>query len=422
MQFIKPLGRLLASFLVILLSHAADAQENMVPGQIILLNQDTVAGFIDYRNWEKNPTAISFQKSLDEAPHRYASPDIRGFMVQDEHYVSAVVDREISPLKTSALEYSPEIKLEKVAVFLQTLIQGSKSLYHLKDKNGKDQFYIWQNSTYQLLVYKRFFMKNKGSKTIVESKKYIGQLKIYLNDCSSIESKLRNIKYGKNSFEKLFLHYYECTQSDLEFHKKTERTSLEVGLITGVSRTSLRFKSTGLSYLTEADYAPSTNVAAGLFLDLILPRNQKKWVVGNEILFTSYQATEHYSRFVDERNYTYIDTEFGYSYLKMNNMARYRYPIKQVLVYAHVGISNGWAIRETNYRKEEIMSLSIKREKEGKAIADTRKYEQGHLLGLGSQYKRWSVEIRYERGNGISAYSALNSTTKRYYFLLKYRL
>ena len=139
-------------------------------------------------------------------------------------------------------------------------------------------------------------------------------------------------------------------------------------------------------------------------------------------MYTSYNVAGHYVRFTNGSDYAYIDTEFGYSYLKLNNMLRFRYPVNQFFLYANAGISNGWTIRENNYGREELMSLSIGRVNEGQALAATRKYEQGYLAGLGTQFKRYSLEIRYERGNGISAYSRLNSTTKRFYLSLKYSL
>lgn len=48
---------LLASLVV---SQITLAQKNLQPGAVITSRGDTLKGFIDYRNWEKNPIAIDF--------------------------------------------------------------------------------------------------------------------------------------------------------------------------------------------------------------------------------------------------------------------------------------------------------------------------------------------------------------------------
>ena len=40
----------------------AYSQENFVAGSIIKLNGDTVKGYVDYRNWERNPNQIKFKE------------------------------------------------------------------------------------------------------------------------------------------------------------------------------------------------------------------------------------------------------------------------------------------------------------------------------------------------------------------------
>ncbi len=314
-----------------------------------------------------------------------------------------------------------EIKLEKTFTFLQTLVQGSRSLYYLFDQQGIDQFYIWQDSAYQLLIQKRFLEKQRTRRVISENRTFVRQLKAYLSDCPTINEKLKNIKYSKYELEKLFLHYYECTSSEMAFYKQAEKLSLEAGILSGISLTSLKFiDEENAPSLTKANYSRSTDIAAGVFLDIILPRSSKKWIIRNEITYSSYDVSGRYSIIIDENNYQYIDTEFGYTYLKMNNMLRYRYPTKLAL-FANVGFSNGWAIQETNYARQETILDGAEKIVEDKALAETRIFEQGLLAGLGVQHNNLSFEIRYERGNGMDIYSPLKSLTQRWYLLLGYR-
>ena len=392
-------------------------QENHLPGYVIDLKGDTITGTIDYRNWAKNPQDIYFVNSTYDQTNIYTPIDISGFSVREEIYVSAIVDIEVSPRKTNELNSNSELEIQSDTAFLQTIIQGEKSLYY-NNSSGNKNLYIKNSTGFELLVYKNYLAEN----AVKENKKFIGQLSLYLYDCPSIQSKLKQLKYSKESLENLFLFYYDCTQARIEFHKKTEKVSTETGVLAVMSLTSLGFSSESFDYLVKAGYAQSINFTMGLFFDIILPRNQRKWSIYNELIFTSYTVKGSYNDFVNEERYTITYTELGYSYLKMNNMVRLKYPVGGFFIYLNAGISNGFAISETNYRRDEIKLYSIENIEEGKALNETRKYEQGYILGLGTKIKKYSFEIRYEKGNGMSEYVTLSSPTKRYYFLLGFRL
>jgi hypothetical protein len=87
----------------------------------------------------------------------------------------------------------------------------------------------------------------------------------------------------------------------------------------------------------------------------------------------------------------------------------------------NAGISNGYAINEINYNKSETNFWGTVRVDSGKAINETRKWERGLLFGLGTKYKKFSFEIRFENGDGMSKYVTLHSIVNRYYFLLGYK-
>ena len=78
-----------------------------------------------------------------------------------------------------------------------------------------------------------------------------------------------------------------------------------------------------------------------------------------------------------------------------------------------IGENNNQIIEEKFYGDPTFSSAPV--------IKETRYKEQGLLGGLGTKYKGFSFEARYELGNGISTYSGLKSITKRYFFLCGYR-
>lgn len=405
----------------VLIAQTSISQENYESGYLINLNGDTIHGFIDYRNWERNPDKIFFKESTDHIRSIYHPTTIQSFSVSDEIYESAIINTEENPINAYDSVPNEGYYFANDTTFLQALIKGKKSLYFYKNKRGEDKFYIKTDTSYEYLVYKKYLHRSDGQTGYVENKKFVGQLLIYLQDCPTIQSKLKKTEYRKKSLLNLFHAYYDCTKVEIGFQKKTEKAIAEIGITAGISLTSLMFRSEGFDYLVNADFGLSTNFSAGLFADVILPRSQGKWSIYNELLYTTYLVTGRYENYFHANRYTIYNTEIGYSYLKIINMLRFKYPIGNYFLYINAGMSNGIAVSETNVSRAESKFFDIQNVIEAPALEDTRKYEQGFIVGLGTKFKKYSLDIRYEIGNGMSQLTSLNSSTKRYYFLFGYR-
>jgi len=105
----------------------------------------------------------------------------------------------------------------------------------------------------------------------------------------------------------------------------------------------------------------------------------------------------------------------------MNNMVRFKYPVGKFFIFINGGITNGIAVSEKNYLKEETRFYSTITFKEGKALDNVWIYEFGLIGGLGIRFKMFSIEARYERGNGFSDYVSVRSSTNRFYFLMGWK-
>jgi len=396
-------------------------QKNYLPGFIITLTGDTIRGTLDYRNWERNPKKIGFKANGSTETIDYSPATIIGFGVADEIYMSAVIETEISSDKTGDLSFDPSLNIVMDSGFLQLLIRGEKNLYLFRNRLGKEQYYTGQISAPELLVYKRYLKMQGGSSVVVENKKYIGQLSIYLSDCQAIQPKLQNTQYQQNSLEKLFLAYYDCMNAPLLFYKKPDNVTLAFGVIAGASYTSLTFHSADFVYLVDAGYKPSYSFTGGVYMDVILARNSGKWSICNELLYTNYRVDGEYTDYTNENKYTVYSSRLGYMYLKLNNLIRFKLPVGKVFLYANVGISNGLAIVEQNQMTVTSKLYEQVRVEEKKALDDTRKYEVGFLGGLGGNYGRFSLEARYEYGTGMSTYNSLRSPVNRVYLFLGFR-
>ena len=391
------------------------SQRNYLQGYVVSLNGDTVRGQIDYRGWETNPNRIEFKTSNNEIKS-YTPIEIKGFGTQGDIYESAIVKTEIG-------EFA-DLIFKNDTTFLRTIFWGSKSLYFYKEKNqGRERFYIKDNSTYELLLYKTYVKEQTegGLNVQVENKKYIGQLSLYLADCPGMQKKLSQLSYRKSSIEKLFLSYYECTHAEISF-KKTEKIDIETGIVAGVSVTSVKFGGDPIyKAFINANYKPSTNVSVGLFLNVILAGNQKKLSIYNELLYTSFEVEGSYNDVISANQNDLTYTKIGNSVLKINNMIRYKYPIKKAFLFLNGGLSTGLAISETNYKRTENTFYSTTTVKEGQAMDSPKKLEVGFVAGLGMSMNKYDFDIRFEQSGGFSPYVTLQEHITVLYFLVGYR-
>jgi hypothetical protein len=375
------------------------AQKNYLPAYLISLKGDTVRGFIHYANWGNNPKKINFKDNLTSESRSINVLEIKGFSVADERYESAIVQVEKSSNNTMNLERSGVFIFQKDTVFLQSIIDGNKSLYYYNKKSGKEQFYIKTDTAFTLLLYKVYLDPNNKNKIThkgivsVENKKYLSQLVVYLNDCKNIQSLLSQSNYNKKSMESVFLKYYECAGKSIEFQKKTEKIKLEFYGLIGFAASKIKFDDNEnyIPYLSANKYKTSYSISGGIAANFIIPRNRERWSLASELFFTSYRISGTYKVYDNPMQYITYRSEIGRSLIKSNNLVKFKYPIGQLFVFANAGASFGLNIHETNKLREESVFFSTTTVSETKAI-NLRTLERSVLAGVGISYKKISFE------------------------------
>lgn len=402
-------------------SNLVEAQENFKPGYIIKQNRDTIKGFIDYRNWDKNPFLIKFKTEINAQEEAFDPLSIQEFNVEDEVYVSGIIKVETTPLKTDELTENAEFKIKKDTTFLQALFQGDKSLYYYRNEDKRDNFYILKGDEYELLKYKRFIKNKNGQKAIVENKAYLGQLTSYLDDCSTIYAEIVHARYRQKELYRIFEYYKECIGENFLYQKKEKKIQKHFGVVSGASLSMLNFKSVANANLVNTDYDSSFRPVLGLYIDFILPRHQRKWSIYNELLLTNYNISGVYEDYTSDENFSISTTEFKYTYLRVNNLVRFKYPVGSMEIFVNGGISNSLVIGGSNFEKKEIKFFVDERVLEREALPEIRRYEQGFILGTGVKYKNYTFELRAEGSNGMSVYTVLTSNVNRFYLLVGYR-
>lgn len=408
----------------LILSTSVYSQKNYSSGYIINLEGDTIKGLIDFRNWEISPEKIHFKENEADKAKKYSPKSINGFSTSGENYISAIVSVENSSRKEGRIVEDPELQITLDTVFLRSLIMGSKSILINKTWKGVENFYIRKGEEYELLEYKKYLKKINSETFINEVKNYIIQLKEYFADCESIQEEILGLKYTQSNFERLFKRYYnECGKDELLFKQEKKKLKVERGVLIGVTNTNLDLGTLINTYdfLVESDYSNSIDFTFGVRFDLLLPRNLRKLSFTNELLLTRFQIKGEYNNNISASYFIKTNSELKYTHLKLNTLAKYRYFIKSSHLYINAGLSNGFVLSEKNERIDMITIQSTESIETKDAIERTRSHEFGAIIGVGWQFKKFSLDVRYERGTGISHIIPLEAATDRTYLLFGYQ-
>lgn len=431
----KSLLVLLFFFISFISIQSAVGQKNFQPGYVLTLDGDTVRGQIDYRNWKINPDQIDFIDSNNN--ERSFSPiEILEFRVANERYLSGIVEFETSStvLNFNEMSHSGQFELATDTVFLQALFGGNKPLYFLYNNQQREYFYIVNNNKLELLNYKKYLRKSPSAdpdaplaahnSAVAENNRFRAQLTAYLADCPAVHSKVTSMGYGQKSMYRVFESYQKCVNPEESFQKKREKIETKIGVLAGITMTSINFSGHEAAYseLIESDFGSSIDFTGGVSFEFVFPRSGRRWSIPNELIYTSYSVEADHSDITDPVHlFTLSHIELAYSYIKLNNLIRYSIPIGNIHAFINVGLSNGFAISETNTMSQTIQAYSSTRNTEDEAIEFTRKYEQGLIAGLGVRANKLSFETRYEGTGGMSEAVNLSSKVKRFYFILGYR-
>lgn len=402
-------------FIIAFFSQDCLSQSNFIPGYIITNQNDSISGFINYKNWNKNPNKIEFKNNLDSATIIYTPNNIIELSVNNNLYASRTFDVEISPRNNNNLEKNPNLKIKTVSDFVQVLYKGKKSLYYHKDVN--DNFYINNDGSLMLLTHKKY---KKDNNSIAKNDKFKGQLQLYLNDCPSISSNINRASYNSNSISQIFKKYYTCIEDEPEY-SKTPKTRIEKGVFIGASTSSLKFNENDkYPYLSEK-FETSTNFSFGVFCNIILSEDIATWSLNNEIQYYSYKTSNRYEDVENENIYTTSDSKLEHSFIKLNVLPKYKFPINNKLsLFFNGGATIGLVISEENSR--EIDSKVYSNETRAtKHVIPTDNKELGLILGAGIDFNKFSLEVRSETTNGATT-RLTNGKLNKLFLLLAYKI
>lgn len=183
----------------------SSAQSNFQKGYLLTNSNDTLKGYIDYRERSYNPTEFRFKTHENAKPESFTLINCAGYGIDGTvSYQRFIVNVTTSSTTLSQLHLGPDLNYRRDTVFLK-LIQAGKhvQLYSYQDVT-KLRFYIKDNTaTEPVELSRQMFMKEDGS-GLVTTDGYKRQLLAYAKTArSGSEADLRFVRgYNERDINK----------------------------------------------------------------------------------------------------------------------------------------------------------------------------------------------------------------------------
>lgn len=249
-------------------------QRTYEKGYVVFAKQDTVQGFIDYKNWEYSPSEIAFKTSLDQEAKIYTAYDVATFFIEknrelyDAHQLSYI---PIYPdIVYRQLPYNRVLK----NLFLQRLwSNGTVFLYNANISEGhKDRFWVKKNGVMTELVHYTFRRQYNNVVYEANISEYEQQLKELTKDATHFSGKKPS--YTSQSLVQYLHEYNEALDGTKEYTPVKDKYDWYIGL------------SGSLETFNFDENSKGNNPTCGTSVRVNLPRN-----FNNAFIKASYHIT-----------------------------------------------------------------------------------------------------------------------------------
>ncbi len=353
---------------------AGFSQITFEPGYFIDNDNVTVQCLIRDRDWNNNPTKFEYKRSESEPGLEKSVDEAKEFCINNiSKYVRADVNIDRSSTKANYLTHSkyPDFKNERM--FLKVLVDGSETLYKYSE-SGLEKFFFKNNKgEIEQLVYKKYL---RDATSVAENNQFRNQIWNEAKCENASVKSMDDILYTENSLVAYFKSVNNCASdgSTPVFESKRKTGAFNIKGLIGYS--TYEFELEKYSAVKDGQFH------FGFEAEYILPTNKNKWGI---FIAPTYNKLDINDRIVRQNgtsrvfvlNYTYLELSFGvrhYFFLNENSK-----------LYLS-------GVMMTDIEMDsEVLNPNL-------TISD---FIYNFGVGLGFNYKKASLEVRYNRAHSI---------------------
>lgn len=184
-------------------------QANYHKGYVVTNSNDTLRGYVDFKERSNNPLAVNFKSDLSGPMRKFTLSDAAAYGLDGlEYFQRFVVDISMSATDVANLSVGPDSSAKRDTVFLKVLQLGKNlNLYGYVD-DLKERFYIMPAGRPEPVeLIRNLYLKAEGKNTIIGDDKYTRQLLVQMKrfypDDLGMEKALWRLAYKEQALLKV---------------------------------------------------------------------------------------------------------------------------------------------------------------------------------------------------------------------------
>ena len=281
------------------------AQITYVPGKYTTAEGENVVGLVKDREWQDNPSEVSFKETIDAAAQTFTTDDILGFSVDGgARFVRATVPMDRSSVDIRRLSTVKEQVAEPETVFLREVVTGPARLYQYTDGKRDEFFYALDGEPITPLVYTLY---TRDGASVRYNERYKQQLTLALT-CGDVDASY--VEYDARSLARYVTSYNVCMgAAPPVISEAGSSRNLRLRLRPGLLSSDLNAVGFG-----PIGFDRALGYRLGVDVELLLRVNRNKWSLFAEPTFASVElegSTERTARLNTTFTYRAFDLPMG---------------------------------------------------------------------------------------------------------------
>lgn len=363
------------SIILLAINIAVLAQSDYKTGYIIANNNDTISGEIDLKSNASNSTLCKFRNDGDII--EYKPFDIKAYMVEDSKYY---ISKEV------------EFQDEKRHFFLELLVEGTASLFYLKN-NSYDYYFLQKEDRIVMLDNDEIIIvKEDESDYAKDSDRYKGVMLYFYQDAPDLRSDILNAEFNYKSLINITKAYNRIVGDENESveYSKTTKTDVYFEPYIGGEHTIM-------SFTNASDKITAFNTLFGANIIMRPLRAHYLWsmVAGVEYQkFSCSGSIYDYDSFASDK----LDVSIDYSKVNAVIALRYSLPVKQFQPFVSAGLMASYIFNSEVSHTNHLSTFYQPK----KTDLEIRSTAFNPVFRLGAKYKLknsnyWFLEASYSR-------------------------
>lgn len=313
----------------------SSAQSNYKPGYVVTLKGDTLKGYVDYKEWIRNPREFHFKSDINSTPLTYSVSNCSAFGANDlEYYRRYILPISQDKIQASNLTIGVDTTTTTDTVFLKTITSG-KNITLLTYNDGiKRRFFVTENNASATELVRHLYLDPEETSKIIVQKTYTRQLQQlaakYQPQNDKLIKDIPSADYSEKQISKIAYEINGTTNYVAVQSAPGLATRVFAGI--GINNTNSNFNN-GVSSNSSSLYPQ-----ASIGMDIFVNKNVGDLLVRLELGFTGNKSNISYSG-QEANSSTFTVLKYNQSVAFFNPQALYNfYNTNSTKIYIAIGV------------------------------------------------------------------------------------